>query len=83
MIDRYFSKADWFKTLVNLLSHSLELIILVLAMVSHLIHPYSYIALIGLAKCSQIAVKIKKFLELAIWLLLYATCGPVLSLTSV
>lgn len=29
---RYFSKADWFKTLVNLLSRSLELIILVLAM---------------------------------------------------
>jgi hypothetical protein len=42
MIDRYFSKADWFKTLENLLSHFLELIILVLAMVSHLTHPYLY-----------------------------------------
>jgi hypothetical protein len=68
---------------VNLLSHSLELIILVLAMVSHLTHPYSYSALIGLAQCSLNHCQKKKFLELAIWLLLYAKCGPVLSLTSV
>ncbi|KAF8659639.1 hypothetical protein HU200_058397 [Digitaria exilis] len=53
MIDRYFSKADWYKTLVNLSSRSLELIILVLAMVSRLKCPCSYNLLIGELKNSH------------------------------